>query len=91
MSLLCMLMADAYYGCNPRCIACELAARKSAVAGMMCQTWYCCAQESDLKQIFEPFGPVDYISLQHDAGGRSQGFGFVQCAPFAPAHHLLSA
>ncbi len=38
-------------------------------------------QESDLKQIFEPFGAVDYITLQHDGAGRSQGFGFVQCAP----------
>ena len=40
-------------------------------------------QESDLKQIFEPFGAVDYITLQHDGAGRSQGFGFVQCAPTA--------
>ena len=44
---------------------------------------HCCAQESDLKQIFEPFGAVDYITLQHDGAGRSQGFGFVQCAPLA--------
>lgn len=68
-----------------------VATQKDAVAGMVCRMWCCSAQESDLKQIFEPFGPVDYISLQHDAGGRSQGFGFVQCAPLAPAPRLLSA
>lgn len=43
-----------------------------------------CTQESDLKQIFEPFGAVDYITLQHDGTGRSQGFGFVQCALMRP-------
>ena len=42
----------------------------------------CCVQEADLKQIFEPFGPVDFVTLQKDTSGRSQGYGFVQCVPF---------
>lgn len=35
-------------------------------------------QEQDLRQVFEPFGAVDYITLQKDLSGRSQGYGFVQ-------------
>ena len=38
-------------------------------------------QEADLKQIFDPFGTVEYCTLQRDQTGRSQGIGFVQCAP----------
>ena len=43
-----------------------------------CQASCCVVQEADLKQIFEPFGPVDYTSLNKDVQGRSQGSGFVQ-------------
>ena len=35
-------------------------------------------QEGDLKQIFDPFGTVEYCTLQRDQTGRSQGIGFVQ-------------
>lgn len=42
---------------------------------------FCFAQEQDLRQVFEPFGLVDYITLQKDPSGRSQGYGFVQCVP----------
>ncbi|EIE25597.1 splicing factor, CC1-like protein [Coccomyxa subellipsoidea C-169] len=35
-------------------------------------------QEQDLKQVFEAFGAVEYITLQKDPTGRSQGYGFVQ-------------
>lgn len=42
-------------------------------------------QEQDLKQVFEAFGAVDYITLQKDPTGRSQGYGFVQYVPF-PLH-----
>ena len=33
-----------------------------------------------MKQIFEPFGTVEYCTLQRDQTGRSQGIGFVQYA-----------
>ena len=42
-------------------------------------------QEQDLKQIFEPFGPVDFVTMQKDAAGRSLGQAYVQCARSAPA------
>lgn len=35
-------------------------------------------QDVDLRQIFEPFGPVESIVLQKDPMGRSQGYGYVQ-------------
>ena len=38
------------------------------------------AQEADLKQIFEPFGAVELVTLQRDAAGRSQGIAYVQYA-----------
>ena len=38
-------------------------------------------QENDLKQIFEPFGAVELVTLQRDASGRSQGIGHVQYVP----------
>jgi len=34
--------------------------------------------EDDLRQIFEPFGPIDSINLHMDDTGRSRGFAFVQ-------------
>ncbi|KAK9823650.1 hypothetical protein WJX72_004426 [[Myrmecia] bisecta] len=34
--------------------------------------------EVDLKQIFDPFGFVDLVTLNKDASGRSQGMGYVQ-------------
>lgn len=34
--------------------------------------------EQDLRQIFEPFGVVEMVTLQRDSGGRSQGIGYVQ-------------
>jgi len=35
--------------------------------------------EEDLRQIFEPFGPVDRVSIMTDREtGRSRGFGFVE-------------
>ena len=41
-------------------------------------------QEQDLKQIFEPFGPVDFVTMQKDATGRSLGQAYVQCAICTP-------
>lgn len=37
--------------------------------------WHC--QEGDLKQIFEPFGVVETVSVQRD-GRAQQNYGFVQ-------------
>jgi RNA-binding protein 39 len=34
--------------------------------------------ESDLQNVFEPFGELDFVQLQKEEGGRSRGYGFVQ-------------
>lgn len=35
--------------------------------------------EDDLKQIFEPFGPLEFVNLHKDPEtGRSRGFAFIQ-------------
>jgi RNA-binding protein 39 len=34
--------------------------------------------EDELRQIFEPFGPIDSINLHTDETGRSRGFAFIQ-------------
>jgi len=34
--------------------------------------------EDDLKNVFEPFGELEFVQLQKDEGGRSRGYGFVQ-------------
>lgn len=35
--------------------------------------------EDDLKQVLEPFGPIEFIKLHRDAEtGKSKGFAFVQ-------------
>ncbi|KAI7902219.1 uncharacterized protein BX663DRAFT_512159 [Cokeromyces recurvatus] len=35
--------------------------------------------ENDVRQIFEPFGPLDFVNLHRDTEtGRSKGFGFIQ-------------
>jgi cold-inducible RNA-binding protein len=35
--------------------------------------------EDELRQLFEPFGPVDRVSIMTDRDtGRSRGFGFVE-------------
>lgn len=40
--------------------------------------------ESDLQNIFEPFGELDFVQLQKDEQGRSRGYGFVQYYSQAP-------
>ncbi|KAK7205503.1 hypothetical protein BZA70DRAFT_160847 [Myxozyma melibiosi] len=46
--------------------------------------------ESDLKQIFESYGAVDFVILQKDETGvRSKGFGFVQFAEKESAQNAL--
>ncbi|KIH91295.1 RNA-binding protein 39 [Sporothrix brasiliensis 5110] len=34
--------------------------------------------ESDLRNVFEPFGELEFVQLQKDESGRSRGYGFVQ-------------
>ncbi|KAK9459282.1 uncharacterized protein V1516DRAFT_504892 [Lipomyces oligophaga] len=46
--------------------------------------------ESDLKQIFESYGPVDFVVLQKDeSGAKSKGFGFVQFEDRESAQNAL--
>lgn len=54
----------------------------------------CWLQEADVQAIFEPFGPIDSVTIQRDPAGRSQGFGYVTYAPksrprFSVVLHLL--
>jgi RNA recognition motif-containing protein len=36
--------------------------------------------ESDIKQVFEPFGELEFVDLHRDPmTGRSKGYAFVQC------------
>ena len=34
--------------------------------------------ENDLKNVFEPFGELEFVQLQKDENGRSKGYAFVQ-------------
>jgi len=34
--------------------------------------------ETDLQNIFEPFGELEFVQLQKEETGRSRGYGFVQ-------------
>lgn len=34
--------------------------------------------EEDLKNVFEPFGNLEFVQLQKEEHGRSKGYGFVQ-------------
>ncbi|TKA73572.1 hypothetical protein B0A55_07912 [Friedmanniomyces simplex] len=34
--------------------------------------------EEDLKNVFEPFGELEFVQLQKEEQGRSKGYGFVQ-------------
>ena len=34
--------------------------------------------ETDLQNVFEPFGELEFVQLQKEEGGRSKGYGFVQ-------------
>jgi RNA-binding protein 39 len=36
--------------------------------------------ENDIKQVFEPFGELEFVDLHKDPQtGRSKGYAFVQC------------
>lgn len=35
-------------------------------------------QENDVRQLFAPFGSISSIEIVKDAGGQSQGYGYVE-------------
>lgn len=46
--------------------------------------------EEDLQAVFEPFGDLEFVSLQKDSeSGRSRGYGFVQFKDAAHAREAL--
>jgi hypothetical protein len=50
--------------------------------------------ESDLQNVFEPFGELEFVQLQKEEQGRSRGYGFVQYVfpPYPliePSQHFL--
>lgn len=46
--------------------------------------------EADLRQIFDPFGPVDFLTLQRDTMGNSQGIALVQYKSAADATEVTN-
>lgn len=40
--------------------------------------------ESDLQNVFEPFGELEFVQLQKEEQGRSRGYGFVQYVLYPP-------
>jgi RNA-binding protein 39 len=34
--------------------------------------------DDDVRQVFEPFGELDFVNIHRDQSGRSRGYGFVQ-------------
>ena len=40
--------------------------------------------ESDLQNVFEPFGELEFVQLQKEEQGRSRGYGFVQSVSSYP-------
>ncbi|MCJ1327838.1 hypothetical protein MMC10_004513 [Thelotrema lepadinum] len=45
--------------------------------------------ESDLQNVFEPFGELEFVQLQKEEQGRSRGYGFVQFRDPAQARDAL--
>ncbi|CAK1362146.1 RNA-binding protein rsd1 [Cercospora beticola] len=45
--------------------------------------------EDDLKNVFEPFGELEFVQLQKEEAGRSKGYGFVQFIDPAQAKEAL--
>ena len=47
--------------------------------------------ESDIRQVFEPFGELEFVDLHRDpVTGRSKGYAFVQWVALKFSHNLLS-
>ena len=50
------------------------------------------ATDHDLRQLFEPYGAVDKVSLITDRDtGRARGFGFVEMPDSRAAHAAIQA
>ncbi|OIW27952.1 splicing factor, CC1-like protein [Coniochaeta ligniaria NRRL 30616] len=45
--------------------------------------------ETDLQNVFEPFGELEFVQLQKDDNGRSRGYGFVQFRDAGQAREAL--
>ncbi|KAB5583659.1 hypothetical protein GE09DRAFT_1079603 [Coniochaeta sp. 2T2.1] len=45
--------------------------------------------ETDLQNVFEPFGELEFVQLQKDDNGRSRGYGFVQFRDATQAREAL--
>ncbi|KAI9672250.1 MAG: hypothetical protein M1831_002064 [Alyxoria varia] len=45
--------------------------------------------ETDLQNVFEPFGELEFVNLQKEEQGRSRGYGFVQFRDPAQAKEAL--
>ncbi|CAK7567196.1 MAG: Phosphatidylinositol-3-phosphatase SAC1 [Sporothrix epigloea] len=45
--------------------------------------------ESDVRNVFEPFGELEFVQLQKDDTGRSRGYGFVQFRDSTQAREAL--
>ncbi|KAM7217180.1 hypothetical protein V8F06_007471 [Rhypophila decipiens] len=45
--------------------------------------------EEDLRNVFSPFGELEFVQLQKDENGRSRGYGFVQFHNAAQAKEAL--
>jgi RNA-binding protein 39 len=46
--------------------------------------------ETDLQNVFEPFGELEFVQLQKEEGGRSRGYGFVQLVASHPSVTTLT-
>lgn len=44
--------------------------------------------ESDLQNVFDPFGELEFVQLQKDETGRSKGYAFVQYVISPPPTRL---
>ncbi len=47
--------------------------------------------EEDLKNVFEPFGELEFAQLQKEDQGRSKGYGFVQYVSAPPKLYPMSS
>ncbi|KAI5293942.1 hypothetical protein KEM52_004971 [Ascosphaera acerosa] len=45
--------------------------------------------ENDIRNVFEPFGQLEFVQLQKDEQGRSRGYGFVQFRDASQAREAL--
>ena len=46
-------------------------------------------QENDVRQLFAPFGSISSIEIVKDAGGQSQGYGYVEFSSMPDASKAM--